>query len=266
MAYQNKKVMILFSLYLGLASISLYRFIYNLAEVYYVEKSNMYDIVGTIILFPIVIFSLFVAAYGLTKNKGDPRYLGFGASLSLIIFYISDFNIDVGFYGWDLRILMTTIYVIFFSIMTLFVTILFWKKINEKEIISPFFQNKATQYLFPCYIAIASISSLLIFTSLLEILVRGNNVEIYRYISLVLYIFATIILIISSKGLLENKTNTKFLALTGVLLSLIPLSLYLYNIIIQNLNLAYLMNRILMSVFVVIVLILTIYYWNKMSE
>jgi len=263
-AYQDKKVMILFSLYLGLASISVYRFIFNFTEVVYVENLDIYGVAGTVIIFPIVIFSMFVASYGLAKNKWDPKYIGFGASFFLMLFFIVDFSIDAGAFGWDIRFLVGDIYLIFFSIITLFATILFWKNINEKEIILPFFQNKATQFLFPCYIAIASISSSSIF-SIISQITRGTNIEIYTFIALVLYIFVPIILIFSSKNLLENRTNTKFFALIGVLLFQVALFLDIYTRITLNLNLVYFLNRIVMNVFVIIVLILTIYYWKKMS-
>ena len=260
MAYQDKKVMILFSLYLGLASISLYKIFYSFAEVYYLKQLGIFMIVGTIVVFPIAIFFLFVASYAIIKNKWDPKYIGLVASLFLTLFFIVDFITYIGAFGWNLQFFTGRMYIIFFSIVTLFVNLLFWKRINEKEIKLPFFQNKATQSLFPCYIAIASISSLSIFSMVSQILIHE---KVYFYIALVLYIFATIILIFSSKGLLENKKNIKFLALTGVLLFLVALLINIYyKIFVVNDIFGYHINRFLMIVFTTIVIILNIYYWK----
>ena len=130
MTDQDKKIMILYSLYLLLGGISLYKFLDLLARaiVHSEDYNNTYYI--SIALFLIAGLILIFASYGLLKNRGDPKYLGL-VGIIILTTALTAFLYSLYTVNTDIEIIrhIHNYFVLIVSFIAFVLTIIYWKKL-----------------------------------------------------------------------------------------------------------------------------------------
>ena len=206
---QEKKITLLFTLYLALGSISLVRFNYILRNLSNDQNFLNSAIVAFLILIVGVI--LIFASYGLLKNKWDPKFIGLSCCLTLIVIDILTVYEQIIINNREIIGMISIIFILVTSIVTLIITLVFWKQIKLEKLIKPLFQNKTVTILYSSLVVIGGLSIYLFILFISTSIVYYGYYNILGYFTCILFfIISGIILIFASYSLLKNKTYAKF--------------------------------------------------------
>ena len=262
---QDKKIILVLSLFIGLGIIAIYRFIYISSELIYIQElinpNNIFFISSLLISG----LALLVGSYGLLKNKWDTRYIGLAGALLLLFVMIANVH-NIAIRTENSRPLFHQLYNLFFvfvSAITFIVAILYWKYLEKRIDEKPFFPDKITAFLYYSCVSVGFISLHIFSNYLTQHIRNGTFSRIYDQLHLFLYLVIFLIFIIASIGLIKNKWEPKLLVITGILL----FSFFLILTIIYYDNndvLILTINKFILLGFLGILFVITSYNWKKL--
>jgi len=261
---QEKKITLLFTLYLALGSISIVRFIYILREA--LDNQDFLNLGIFAFSFLIAGILLIFASYNLLKNKWDPKFIGLACCLTLIVLDIITVYELIIINNREIIRMTSIIFILVTSIVTLIVTLVFWKQIKLEKFIKPLFQNKTVTILYSSWVAIGGLSILFFILFISRSIIYYGYYNIWgMFTSILFFIISGIILIFASYSLLKNKTYAKFLGISGVFFSLLALFVSIYSGIVYDKYDTYKISmHVSFFVFSLFAFVLTIYYWKKL--
>jgi len=263
---QDKKIMILYSLYLALGVFAVYKSLHflGITIVHPDEYASSYYI--SIVLFLIAGIILIIASYGLLKHKIKAEFIGLVGSIFLLValFYLLYFTLAIR--NLVIAGQINNILVIVVSAIALVLTIIYcYKDTGMKDIIKkPLFQDKKIMILYSLYLVLGSIA-VYNFLDGVAAIFYPNDYHIFYYVTVFLFLIAGVLLIYVSYGLLKNKADAKFIGFSGIIFLWITL-FYCFFVLMFGYGLPIIrqMNDIFLTVISVLAFILTITNWKKL--
>lgn len=209
-----------------------------------------------------VVAPLILAGYGLIKNKKwDPNFLGMMGCLFFALIEIGGIIIGVRDYNIKLINLLGLIFTMFVSIFTIYLGYKLWKK-NKKG--KTFLQNEIKIRLILLIMIISLFSFFMFFQNIGKTITINDEYFKHYVISIVFFITAGILLIVSSLRFIEDKKYGKHISLIGLICFFISLIILAYNrLTILKFDLISMANIYAFFIFSIFVLIFILYYWKK---
>ena len=127
--FQDKKIMMLYSLYLVLGSIAVYKFFLSLVGIIVYPKDFHISYYVTVFLFLITGIILIIASYNLLKNKADAKFIGFSGIIFLWITLVYSFVVLMFIYDLSSIRQLNNMFLAIISVFAFILTITHWKKL-----------------------------------------------------------------------------------------------------------------------------------------